>query len=102
MVTEWKEAIELVRKLQPNVTERKDDASMVWRPIESAPKDGQRILVWSSEDQDVAIRHWQGPEAGCPPLWPVGWRASLFVLKPEHATHWMPLPQAPEPRKEGA
>ena len=62
----------------------------VWQPIETAPKDGQRLLLWSPNfvggshiAQYVDIEgDANGPH--CWPYIPCTW------------THWMPLPAAPE------
>jgi hypothetical protein len=67
-----------------------------WQPIETAPKDGEKVLVgrfkrrcpWNGR---IAVDWYRRPEdnAGF-----IGW--SRF--NPQHwpATHWMPLPKPPE------
>jgi hypothetical protein len=62
-----------------------------WQPIETAPKDGTRILIWV--EGRALIVHWQGPPHA-PEDWPQGWRCTMFI-HPD-ATYWMPLPAAPE------
>jgi len=59
-----------------------------WRPIEEAPKDGTRILVFRKketgyENQIIGIDYWNRP----------GWMKSRLRMPP---THWMPLPSPPE------
>jgi hypothetical protein len=49
-----------------------------WRPIESAPKDGTRVLLWDGRRQHV---DW----------WNHGW------WNTSRPTHWQPLPPPPEP-----
>jgi hypothetical protein len=62
-------------------------ATGAWQPIETAPKDGTAILVYSTPHYAVAVwesGHWYDPVCsdGFPAL--------------DHATHWMALPDAPE------
>ena len=81
--------------------------SSKWQPIETAPRDGTRILAWNSEygqretymsmysKGSVGYERWvrgNGPaEIGWDWQEPMnGW---AFTWKP---THWMPLPEAPE------
>lgn len=69
-----------------------------WQPIETAPKDGTRLLIYSPEN--VAVAHWEEWEQ----LDYGGW----LILEKEtshgiiecsciyYATHWMPLPKPPQ------
>jgi hypothetical protein len=64
-----------------------------WQSIETAPKDGEHILLFGALKRDVVtIGFWYEPERN----W-YGWyhpRAGMDGgLKP---THWMPLPAPPE------
>jgi len=59
-----------------------------WQPIETAPKDGTRILTFSprapeSEKAPIRINEWRGRDWWCTnaEYWP--------------PTHWMPLPAPP-------
>lgn len=73
---------------------------MKWYPIETAPKDGQRVLVNNAEAGlskygfGVAIVCWEDStfdDAGpC-------WRDREEPLDQEWVTHWMPLPKQPPP-----
>jgi len=73
---------------------------MEWQPIETAPKDGTRILIYFPAscvrcrgirvEESVFIGHWHQP--GNPQqigFW-TGWGSSRRT-----ATHWMPLPKSP-------
>lgn len=74
----------------------------MWQPIETAPKDGSHILLYSPQDVHSAFvgfwkdghkfgRYWMaaGPEGeACDCAG--GWQ---YTRQP---THWMPLPAAPE------
>ena len=69
---------------------------MYWQPIETAPKDGARILLWGGHD--AVIGYWQdGTKNG----WPTGWRTGIFVSTGGY-THWMPLPEAPSSAQQQA
>lgn len=67
---------------------------MQWQPIETAPKDGTRLLAY-----------WPpvfgGDNAGCATTWWVVTSSGLFGWESpwEYAdrepTHWMPLPEPP-------
>lgn len=68
-----------------------------WQPIETAPKDGTPILVYSREASDPQIvlaswREYQGsPDDG-------GWYDWWDNNAPEidaTVTHWQPLPEPP-------
>jgi hypothetical protein len=59
-------------------------AASEWRPIETAPKDGTAILLWSGIVTRVG---WWLEEDG---IWLVG--AGSILRSP---THWMPLPKRP-------
>ena len=62
---------------------------MEWQPIESAPIDTP-ILVWTKESfrdngklVHVCVEEWDGKKLSCE-----------FIMDYK-ATHWMPLPEAP-------
>lgn len=67
-----------------------------WRPIETAPKDGTRILVWSEFRGNMAasmhekttcdLTYWNDLNGG-------GWVRHTWATP----THWQPLPAAPIP-----
>lgn len=61
-----------------------------WQPIETAPKDGSRLLAyskgWDHEQKDQEIAWWN--ESSGLFRWQSG-----TIVKP---THWMPLPSPPE------
>jgi hypothetical protein len=61
-----------------------------WRPIETAPKDGATLLAYASPahglDGFQTLCSWH-PDAG------------FCVDELREATHWMPLPPAPEVTK---
>lgn len=60
-----------------------------WRPIESAPKDGRRIIVgWPGVTGNTGY-YSQGQRAFCD-------RMTRRPYFPEQPTHWWPLPDPPE------
>ena len=72
-----------------------------WQPIETAPKDGTRILIYQPEGQWKSRRdrrleyidtaYWHTPGN---PEHPGYWCA--YVLCVYRPTHWMPLPEPPK------
>jgi hypothetical protein len=82
------------------------ERSEVWRPIETAPKDGTRVDLWAKswlpafdrfESKRFADCVWMNGDQMCnrPPYW-------LNLHKDWHPTHWMPLPAPPEPSRPSA
>ena len=61
-----------------------------WQPIETAPKDGSRIVVWVGR-YGAVIARWLRETAGTPCWW--GQVSQGVAVQP---THWMPLPAPPE------
>ena len=79
---------------------------MEWQPIETAPKDGQVILVVSNFGGNfhpyVGIAHWEGDckdndlwRAGMPDEWRDAEGRGDEILGFHKPTHWMPLPKPP-------
>lgn len=60
-----------------------------WQPIETAPKDGTRVLVWRKHEAGYS----QASRLGVDYYKNGSWWGSRRLMPP---THWMPLPQAPE------
>jgi hypothetical protein len=64
-----------------------------WRPIETAPQDGARILLlW--KHRPASVGWWTDEESG------TGWKCDGDMVVPavayqSDATHWQPLPPAP-------
>lgn len=73
-----------------------------WQPIETAPKDGTWILVYSSlaEQPNHFIASWEKfalPEAACGSEEEIDgeWTDQQCVFIPD-PTHWMPLAEPPK------
>ena len=68
-----------------------------WQPIETAPKDGTRILLLT--EHDVLCGSWNGDEyAKNPrPYWDNDKSRIMGALHTRkfQPTHWMPLPEPP-------
>ena len=67
-----------------------------WQPIETAPKDGVEVILWNGFQKCCVICFWHDvvgrwyvPSKGAYGGW----------LGKDIATHWMPLPPAPEEGK---
>jgi hypothetical protein len=64
-----------------------------WQPIETAPKDGTRLLVWANNLwREPAIAYWSRSGPLNPPCW-VGGHCHVGHI--DQPTHWMPLPTPP-------
>jgi hypothetical protein len=70
-----------------------------WQPIETAPRDGSKVILWDSHEGVCCARYED---------YAAGWRAFWgtenyirdgstydFALIASHPTHWMPLPEPP-------
>jgi hypothetical protein len=73
---------------------------MEWQPISTAPKDGTRILIFCPRSSHkVQEASWAIPYESAPDGWwstPLGPAGRGYTILPEAATHWMPLPEAPD------
>jgi hypothetical protein len=73
-----------------------DDAlPPAWQPIETAPKDGTKILGYDPLAEDCVVIRWTGfgdfsEEAVC-------WRIQWSGQENPDCTHWIPLPEPPKP-----
>lgn len=62
---------------------------MSWQPIETAPRSGERLLLW--DGFTVFEGFWNGM-----------WQTAEHMQGRPWASHWMPLPEPPEPRSVAA
>lgn len=67
---------------------------MKWQPIETAPRDGTRILCWCGEYVDICFMQ-DKYEVG--EVWMTDNCVDFGGY--EMPSHWMPLPEAPDMRK---
>jgi|688.fasta_scaffold191249_7 hypothetical protein len=82
-------------------TPREGAAMSDWQPIETAPKDGTRIIVGKESGYVMAwasSAYWFNREPcrhspACKPGTHVGWTDGFDTLSAP--THWMPLPAPP-------
>lgn len=61
---------------------------MNWQPIESAPKDGTRLILWCEYGCVLGFAH------RTPKTRRLSWR--LIFSTTIRPTHWMPLPEPPK------
>ncbi len=75
---------------------------MDWQPIETAPKDGTRILLWPVKvhrkekltyEEIAVIGYWYEWPNDAGGAWCGATRSKSIPL---NLTHWMPLPAAPQ------
>jgi hypothetical protein len=78
---------------------------MTWQPIETAPKDGTRILIWDDDEGGYEIGFWSSNHEswldndicdGDPGKY---WPGDLLGNTIFEPTHWMPLPEPPAAKK---
>lgn len=86
---------------------RRSGAALIeWQPIESAPKDGTRVLLWVPRDLDgkcLRLGFWWSSETleygqvtHRNQYWFTGLCASFNPSSPApEPTHWAPLPDGP-------
>lgn len=72
-----------------------------WQPIETAPKDGTKILgtsVNGADDEHPQIITWLSRHDGYDLGWYVAWDHTPCDKYGKHdlPTHWMPLPDPPK------
>jgi hypothetical protein len=63
-----------------------------WRPMETAPKDGNSILIRRGDSCRVAYWEDADDEADGTHMWHVDDAAKGFNHHKDWPTHWMPLP----------
>jgi hypothetical protein len=73
-----------------------------WQPIETAPKDGTTIIIFDSYSDDKSIDGY----GVCTARWDYSLKWWIMhqrysnVISLINPTHWMPLPQPPQERKD--
>ena len=86
--------IALVRSLAPSA----------WQPIESAPRDGEWIMLgggkivygWYAEQPPLVVGQWTTDAGGGDEgRWQFAWYDGGYYGEYEAPTHWMPLPEPP-------
>lgn len=69
---------------------------MEWQPIETAPKDGSRILGYTpSWEPHIVCLYWKDFQQDDPEFEHGGF-VDDFINETFYPTHWMPLPEPPE------
>jgi hypothetical protein len=67
-----------------------------WQPIETAPKDGRRVLLFCPAQHHVTIGSWQvNPYEDHRMAWSTDEGESV-ALTHDHPTKWQPLPVGPQ------
>lgn len=89
------------QKIKEQIRKMKDSLP-VWRSIETAPKDGTRVLLFSpsyegNDGGDMVIARWVPPR-GSGQCGDFVWEIVLDAgtMAESIPTHWMPLPAPPE------
>lgn len=62
-----------------------------WQPIETAPKDGNDIIVFCDDTNEMMVAFWNKKYEGW--QFAMGHYDGAHVCSP---SHWMPLPEPPE------
>ena len=66
---------------------------MKWLGIETAPKDGRRVLLYCREWSAPCTGQYYGEPRG----WGVFYDVGMYKYQP---THWIPLPEPPSPERD--
>lgn len=67
---------------------------MSWLPIETAPKDGTRVILWDGEEVRTGGCRWESwYNEWVEAVVPVGYENGVSAV--DNPTHWMPLPEPP-------
>lgn len=73
-----------------------------WQPIETAPKDGEVILIFKPDERMVGqytlTAYWNDEEGGFIPAGGIhkqGYYSAVAGKDQGYPTHWMPLPNSP-------
>lgn len=78
-----------------------EQQEMTWRQIESAPKDCEILVIDATAQCPTAsVGIWAFDEAGDYDSWLCGYDMDGDGLWLPGATHWMPLPTAPQAEAE--
>lgn len=83
---EWVRFVDVIKRI-------KELEAQQWQPIDSAPKDGTKILVCHEDkhgNKEVLAAHWG---SGC-------WQTGFAFEGIRYTTHWMPLPSPPKEQSE--
>ena len=74
-----------------------------WQSIETAPKDGEPVLIWKPDERMVGeymmAAYWCDVQDGFVPVGGYhkqGYRSTVTETDQGYPTHWMPLPAPPE------
>jgi hypothetical protein len=92
--TEWPFTINVYRKMLAVAPEAPSlpapSPAPMWRPIETAPKDGAWILGWAASDSSPYRISWGINHRGH-----LSWNTSFATFTDGYITHWQPLPAPP-------
>lgn len=71
---------------------------MEWQSIETAPKDGRKIILWLADEGFSVMANWRVLDVGTENEWSGFWIWEMDVGADflHDATHWMPLPEPPK------
>ena len=72
---------------------------MEWQPIETVPKDGTRVLLFSYDSYErISIGHWgtSEPDFSGKTCWVTDSEGPGYNSDIDNPSHWMPLPKEPK------
>lgn len=73
------------------------EAGSEWRDISTAPKDGTQVLL--ADDGGLVIAAYVAFSGTPPEGYHNGWFELETGFREINPTHWMPLPESPEPSR---
>lgn len=80
-----------------------------WRPIETAPKDGTWVLIFTADEvlddakgRQICVAQWSDYLNGgkTTPRWMFAWFDGGYLGPCGEPTHWQPLPTPPQGDEE--
>ena len=69
---------------------------MTWQPIETAPRDETRVMLFCQYDGICTAEWWQGEWLVYADKYQPAYDLDGKALKASAATHWQPLPEPPK------
>jgi hypothetical protein len=95
--TELKGGLPIAKALEEAYRKGWDDGTnCVWHPIDTAPRDGTRVLAWRAGWEESRFVRWIFNRRTQTEFWNDAEELDDYELEQEPPTHWFPLPDLPD------